>query len=164
MWILATDVRDGQRLAFPQFSTVVSFDVQSYRERIEEQMREQERKSEDITYFLRASQRLQQHLHQIDEEVSNFERHEQQEQTDEQVEQKVQAELRRLRSIASKLATVEALLYFGSGSHSRPWVVRSVMYTTSWDSVMSYTRSGVDTGAPDELPDLDNLTDRDEQP
>ena len=132
MWILCTDVRDGQRIAFPEQQAAISFDPSSFQESIRSRARKSSRVQQPLIDRIRAEMQLQ-GLPDNDRDARDF--LEQLEAHMEGISTHVQGELRELLDKAKKAETTEAIVWFGT--HVFP--VRGVRTTDKWEEVQDYT-------------------------
>lgn len=157
MWILATDVRDDRRMAFPQFNTAVSYDVKEFKEEIDRRVQQ-------------ASNKIGPTIRQVESEVelkllSSMPEHlegmpyEAKEKVDEvvsAVRAMLNDQLESISQDARRMNTVEAQLYF----QGEIYPVRAVRIVTSWSDVSSYTgrEEHVDTTNIPSIDDRDDLS------
>lgn len=140
MWILCTDVRDGQRLAFPQLTAAVSYDVDKYKAHMQEELD----KAEKLKPLVEARAKAEIGMHTIQNsqqlKFSNeIERREIAEGMLEGVRSQIESQLSEAKQRIKLERNVEAVIWF----NNQQWPVRSVRVVTSWDDVRDYT-----SGAP----------------
>ena len=159
MWILAIDVRDGQRIAFPQWMSGVSFDVKSHGEKARKTLQRLEAQRPLLVERALLSLQLdiQEHVSQGDLPDYNFD------------EVKSLAEMHRepidldtKRQLADKIRLLkkemaaEAIIFFNGQS----WPVRSLSATTSWDHMTAWTGKTEEIStSDDDMPNFDNVHD-----
>lgn len=137
MWILAEDVRDGQRLAFPQFAAAVTMDVAGWVKSLREKLRVLQKQRDAVIARVRAEMlaRMSEVSAQDEEDVLASDELQLQ-QLRERFDDEIQAAESRLKVEEQ----VEALVYFDN----KEWPVRSVTHASSWDFVRGWTsRTGV---------------------
>jgi hypothetical protein len=134
MWILAIDVRDGQRLAFPQLTTAISFDVAKHKSWLEAETKRLEFTKDAAL----AKHRAEIVLGTVTGRENSIERREYEERIEaimasamDQADEQFKAFKRR----AAKESSLEALLYFNGAAYP----VRAVRLVTSWDDVAHFT-------------------------
>lgn len=153
MWILAVDVRDGQRIAFPQWMSGVSMDVKSYQEDVQFRMEKLRRTRplavEDAitTMHMSALDRVgpkesDEMFTFIADQVKS-----QREALDSESYRQLEMKSRLLKAEMA----AEAIIYFNGST----WPVRDISQTTSWDHMTAWVgRSKPISTADEDLPDL----------
>ena len=141
MWILAEDVRDGQRIAFPQFSTALTNDTARYSQLLAEHL-------DDVLKAIREG--YEEQLRIIDTAgLPDYERSAKLA----DLETRMSATVAQKRREVSRCRTAESLALFGGATYP----VRSVRHTSSWDDVTAYTQRQERTSTHrDDLPSFDD--------
>ncbi len=148
MWIVAEDVRDGQRMAFPQFAAAVSFDIQQWVRDLHDKLRRLRQERDAVLARVRAEMLDRLKLISAEEEADVRANDELQlERVEAQFNERIEQAEKRLKVEEQ----VEALIYFDG----KEWPVRAVAHKTSWDDVRAWTgrTALIDTS---QLPRLDD--------
>lgn len=157
MWILCTDVRDGRRMAFPQLTAAVSYDVRKHVDGLQTQLT----RAKALRPFMRDRFRAEAAMMAFHQEGDQF--HSELERT-EFINAVTQSSSTRfdvgLRDMARRVkggSAVEAIIWF----NDEEWPVRAVKTTSSWDDVRDYT-SREEAVPTDNLPSYPDDGDDDE--
>jgi hypothetical protein len=133
MWIVADDVRSGQRMAFPLFSSIVSFDIERYRDKLQNSARLTRYKCAnaiDNTICQIKEQLLgnaeDMDCDEIEEQLRHIEAHERP-----KIEQALGQQADMMERQLARVATVEAVILF----NEKEFPVRSIRLVTSYDDL-----------------------------
>lgn len=128
-WILGIDVRDGQRIAFPEFSCAISYDLTHYKGKMVEQVSTAQSMCEKIKRAITSGEVPT--GEGVSEALANFED--------------------RIKSCIRAEKLVEGMIIFDGST----WPLRAMRFTEDWAEVRQFISGGsvLDTDPLQELMD-----------
>ena len=153
MWIVATDVRTGQRFAFPALNCMISYDVENYRNNLENN-RQLKRITGPLAIestVLKIKTMLAEQCADADdleEKLDFIDHHERP-----QIEEAFKYQSMSVEKLLKRSSSVQAVIFFDR----REWPVRGIRMVTSWDDVAAATSVAAEKPEEPEIPPIDGV-------